>query len=172
MLLEEEVQSLKAQSKQQDVTEAYQEAWKACSNDFIWLPSQDCYGKSSTASIADRVQSLKDRHQSVRSEMEREARRVRKLEDKVKIICAGHWSRHASLQSSIHSSWMALRQESIDLESYSRLKAAEDVYAPVRLTEMKEMVQQQRDIEKQLQSEYKALVEEENKLKQQLEGKE
>lgn len=172
MVLEEEVQLLRAKANVEDLAKEHQEAWAACNNEVVWLASKQCYGKASSASTEDRIHALKNRYQAARSEMERESRRVRKLEDKVKVVCAGHWQRNASMQSSIHSSWTALGQERLDQESYSRLMAAEDVYAPIRLKEMKEMVQQQRDLERQLQSEYKTLIEEEDNLKQQLQSKE
>ena len=136
----------------------------------IWIPSQQTYAREISASKADSIQSMKESYQAVRSEMERETRKVTRLEEKVRVVCAGHWARHSSLQSSIHASWNALCEETVDLTSYTRLKAAEDIAGPVRLAELEEHVQQQRRLEDQLQREYKALQDEEDTMKETLEA--
>ena len=134
----------------------------------IWIPSQQAYAREVSASDVDKIQSIKERYQAVRSEMERETRKVQRLEEKVRVICAGHWARHSSLQSSIHASWKALCEENVDLASYTRLKAAEDIAGPVRLAELEEDVHEQRQLEEQLQREYKALQDEEDAQKETL----
>lgn len=167
-MIEEEMQSLREDDTSEEFHKEYEEAWHALDNDVTWLHSQNGYGRISTASEKDRVQALKDKLQSIRSEMQKETKRAQKREDKVKIICAGHWSRHSTMMSSLHASWKNLCQELIDLESYSRLKSSEDGHADARLSDIRDRVEQQRDYEKQLQREYKSLLEEENVLRQRL----
>eukprot|EP00210_Caulerpa_lentillifera_P006768 g6467.t1 len=160
-LLEKEAEFL--QSKMDMTPEEWDElhakAWTEGNDQFIWIPSQSCFGREASASVGDKLQSVKERFQTVRTEMEKEAKRAQKLEEKVKRVCSGHWTRQATLQSTLNSTWFSLQQEEIDLKSYRNLQASEESYAKIRLQELKEMVTQQRDLEKQLQLEYKRLYE-------------
>lgn len=69
-----------------------------------------------------RIESIKQKFQGIRAEMEREARKAQKIEEKIRILCLGHWTRDEKTQSQSHALWTELQQSKIDLESYLELQ--------------------------------------------------
>ena len=55
----------------------------------LYLPSQKRYTRANLASKKDRIESLRERLETNRSHMTREAKRAAKIEKKLKVSCTG-----------------------------------------------------------------------------------
>ena len=62
----------------------YTAAWEAVARDIIWAPSQQRYTRAASATAAEKAASLQAEFEGVRREMEKEAKRAQKLEQRVR----------------------------------------------------------------------------------------
>ena len=65
--------------------QAYTQVWEECLAQVLYLPSQRRYTRANLASKKDRIESLRDRLESNRAHMTKEARRAAKIEKKLKV---------------------------------------------------------------------------------------
>jgi hypothetical protein len=74
------------------VSEAeYTEAWEAVARDIIFLPGSGKYVRAASATNSDRLASVQSEFEGVHKEMQKEAIRAQKLEEKVRPLqlCIG-----------------------------------------------------------------------------------
>ncbi len=65
--------------------EAYNQVWDECLAQVLYLPGQKRYTRASLASKKDRIESMKERLETNRQHMTKEAKRAAKIEKKLKV---------------------------------------------------------------------------------------
>ncbi|CAD7702662.1 unnamed protein product [Ostreobium quekettii] len=133
------------------------QAWAAAERELIWLPSKAQYGRGASAATTDRIDSLRGDLENVHAEMLNKAKRASKLEDKIRVLCSGHWARDEALRVQLDSLWHELEEEKVSLESFKALHRREQLSIQSRLQAMKELVMEQQGREAKLQERYKEL---------------
>lgn len=95
-----------------------------------------------------------------RKEMEKEAQRAAKLEEKVKIVLGGLITRHGKLAGQVDEAHDALGSALLERQCFLALQGAEALAAPARVEALTAAVAAQRAREKELQERYGALLRE------------
>mmetsp|Transcript_23430 Transcript_23430/g.51433 ORF Transcript_23430/g.51433 Transcript_23430/m.51433 type:complete len:829 (+) Transcript_23430:239-2725(+) len=144
--------------------ESYFDTFSQVRKDLIWVPSKSKYERAASATPTERVESLKSEYDNLRSEMEREAKRAAKLEQKVNILLGGLQQRHSKLRPQLEDLWGQLQTAQMELACFQALKERELRTAPERLEKAQELVQKQQERERDLQDRYKALTRERDEV--------
>lgn len=127
-------------------------------NDVVFLPEQGKFIRSAGLKPAERVAALKHEFESVRKEMEREAKRARKLENKLNVLLGGLTQRHDRLLDEISSVGQGLSHAAISLNCFLTLHESEQRAAPERIEALQELVNAQVAREAGLQERYRQAV--------------
>ncbi|GAX75409.1 hypothetical protein CEUSTIGMA_g2853.t1 [Chlamydomonas eustigma] len=164
-LLEGEVAYvIKAMDHSSVGTDTYLETWHNVNKDLIWLPSKGRYERAASATNTERIESIKGDYDAARSEMEKEAKRAAKIEQKVNILIGGLQQRDTGLRSKLVELAEQLQSATIELTCFKTLKERELRAAPDRIEAMLDLVQEQRQREVDLQEKYKILSRERYQL--------
>lgn len=148
----------------------YSAAWEAVAKDIIFVPAQQRYTRAASATAQDRVASLQAEFDGVRKEMEKEAKRAAKLEQKVGIVTGGLVSRQDKLRKEAEEAWQKLREATTELECFRALHENEQRSAPDRIEALQALVAAQSQKEQDLQERFKALAEEREDLRRALQA--
>jgi pre-mRNA-splicing factor CDC5/CEF1 len=68
--------------------EVYTHVWEECLAQVLYLPVQKRYTRANLAGKKDRIESLRERLETNRNHMTKEAKRAAKIEKKLKVCCA------------------------------------------------------------------------------------
>ncbi|GAB4822419.1 hypothetical protein N2152v2_009465 [Parachlorella kessleri] len=158
-LLLQEADFVREAMKHSDVSEQdYMAAWEAVVRDIIYVPSQQRYTRAASATNADRVASMQAEFEGVRREMEREAKRAAKLEQKAAILTGGLAGRQDKLKGEAEEAFRALQGALVELECFKALHEQEQRAGPERIEGLQELVRAQLEKESVLQERYKQLA--------------
>lgn len=127
-------------------------------NDVVFLPEQGKFIRSAGLKSAERVAALKHEFEGVRKEMEREAKRAGKLENKLKVLLGGLIQRHDRLLDEISTVGQGLSHAAISLNCFRTLHESEQRAAPERMEALQELVNAQLRREAGLQERYRLAV--------------
>mmetsp|Transcript_7123 Transcript_7123/g.12265 ORF Transcript_7123/g.12265 Transcript_7123/m.12265 type:complete len:828 (-) Transcript_7123:440-2923(-) len=157
-MLAAEVESVQAAMGHSNVSQQeYMEAFMQVHADLFWLPSKGGYARVASATASDRIESLKNDYDLSRSEMEREAKKASKLEQKVTVLITGLQQRHNKLRKQADELWDALSLARSEHEAFKALHEREQVAAPERIEALMDLVKAQQDKEVALQLRFKGL---------------
>eukprot|EP00887_Chlorella_sp_A99_P003055 scaffold9.g3055.t1 len=131
------------------------EAGAAVAKDILYIPSQQQYARAASATNTDRLAaaqvhsggggaaprsrrrarppSLVAEFEGVRKEMEKEAKRAAKLEQKVAVVTGGLAARQEKLRAEAEEAWQALASARMELTCFRRLHEQEQRAAPDRI---------------------------------------
>ncbi|KAI3429454.1 hypothetical protein D9Q98_005547 [Chlorella vulgaris] len=146
-------------------TSDYAAAWEAVAKDIIYVPSQQRYTRAASATNSDRIASLQAEFDAVRKEMEKEAKRAAKLEQKAGLVTGGLTKRQQKLLGETDEAWAALQSAATELECFRLLHEAEQRSAPDRIEALQALVAVQSMREGDLQGRYRRLCEERDDLR-------
>ncbi len=158
------------------------DTWHTVHKDLVWLPSKNKYDRAASATPEDRIASVKvcrpwgaswtqrspsfnilhpylqAEYDAARSEMEKEAKRAAKVDQKANILVGGLQQRDVALRAKLTDLAEQLESAKIELACYQALKERELRAAPERIEKALDLVQAQRQREADLQEKYKALL--------------
>ncbi|BDA46189.1 Cell division cycle 5-like protein [Coccomyxa sp. Obi] len=137
--------------------EDYMDTWASITREFIYLPSRQRYDRSISATNSDRLASMQGEHEAVRSEMEKEAMRAAKLEQRLAVLTKGYVMREAALRKDIEGTWQAVQTAEQELACFRALAQREAVAMPERKAAVKARLAAQEAREQQLQKRFKVL---------------
>lgn len=158
-LLETETHAVRAAMGHGDIDETeYAAVWEAVNRDVMYVPSQGRYMRASALSAAEKIASLQSDFESVRKEMEKEAKRAAKLEQKVGILTNGLSNRLDSLKGDVEKHIKELGVSEIELRCFEALHEQEQHVAPERIEALQALVNAQAERERALQERYKSLM--------------
>eukprot|EP00884_Botryococcus_braunii_P005744 jgi/Botrbrau1/15170/Bobra.0149s0035.1 len=168
-LLKDEVAFVRKAMGHDKVSEQeYLTFWESAMKDFIWLPSKKRYERNASATNTERLQSIQDDHESIRTEMGKEAGRAKKLEDKINILLKGYQLRSAKLGKQLLDLNEEVEEAARESRSFQALKDQEESVVFQRFDELNARVESQQQREKEMQLRYKTLMDEEYYLKKEL----
>jgi len=142
----------------------YQSVWLACYQDILWLPSAKSYGRAVNATVTDRLESVKGDFERVRGEMEKDAKRAAKLEQKVNLLTGGYSLRAEATQTRVVEQFDQLMAAETELQVFQTLQKQEMAAVPSRMQALKEEVAKQKEREKVYQLKYENLQEQRRQM--------
>mmetsp|Transcript_32000 Transcript_32000/g.53782 ORF Transcript_32000/g.53782 Transcript_32000/m.53782 type:complete len:795 (-) Transcript_32000:163-2547(-) len=146
--------------------EEYAQVWDTCFQDVLWLPSLQSYGRTANATNSDRLDSVKGEFEAARAEMEKDAKKAAKLEQKVNMLTAGYASRAAQSGVELAQVFEQAAEAKIEVECFKALQRQELAAAPARLERLTKEVEVQREREKVQQLKYEMLRDDRDALLQ------
>lgn len=135
--------------------EEYAVAWEAVAGDIVFVPSQQRYMRGAAVHPADRTAALQADFESLRKEMEREAKRAAKLEQKVNVVTGGLVSRQQKLAVEAEAATKELAAAGIELKCFQTLHEQEQRAGPDRMEALQALVVVQAKREAALQERYR-----------------
>ncbi len=134
------------------------QVWEECLAQVLYLPSQSRYTRANLASKKDRIESLKERLETNRTHMTKEAKRAAKIEKKLKVLTGGYQARAQGLAKQIVDAQDQIEQTRLELSTFRFLKDKETAAIPRRLASITEDVDRQREREGELQKRYQEVT--------------
>lgn len=123
----------------------------------VFVPSSKKYQLRSKCSDDQKLEAYKEEFKLLRQRLTEEANAARKLEKKVSILLGGYGNRANKLRNSLISVGSAIAEADTNLLCFEFLQAREEKALPTRLQYSKQVVEELKDIERELQAEYGAL---------------
>lgn len=155
-MLDAETAAVRAAMGHGDATlEEYASAWEAVVGDIVFVPSQQRYMRGAALQAAERVAALQFEFEGVRKEMEREAKRAAKLEQKANVVTAGLVARQDRMSTAAEEGVKAATAADIELACYQVLHDQEQRVAPDRIEALQALVAAQAVREAALQERYR-----------------
>mmetsp|Transcript_14021 Transcript_14021/g.37873 ORF Transcript_14021/g.37873 Transcript_14021/m.37873 type:complete len:825 (-) Transcript_14021:211-2685(-) len=136
----------------------YYATWETVRKDLMWVPGKRKADRVASSTPGERIEATKHAFEAARGEMEREAKRAAKIEQKVGILVNGLQQRDARLREQADRAWAALQQELVNLACFQALYEREKLAAPDRIEQMLHLVSVQQQREKALQERYGSLM--------------
>merc|ERR1711860_351738 len=137
--------------------DAYTQVWEECLAQVLYLPSQQRYTRANLVNKKDRIDSLKERLETNRQHMTKEAKRAAKIEQKLKILTGGYQARAAALIKQVSDTQDQIEQSRLELSTFAFLKDQETASIPRRVESLTSDVQRQEEREKELQAQFHEL---------------
>jgi pre-mRNA-splicing factor CDC5/CEF1 len=153
-LITREATAVKAAMGHADADDEYTQAAVAVRGDWIIQAETGKAIPKRSAKPADRVAAAAAEHERLRAEMERDAKRAGKLEQKVTLLTAGLQKRSGELASKLGELATALATAEEERASYGNLHEQEQRAAPRRMESLMELVSTATERERGLQAMY------------------
>merc|ERR1719188_2938908 len=154
-LLQKEMETVKAGMDHNLSDQAYTQVWEECLAQVLYLPSQRRYTRANLASKKDRIESLRERLETNRAHMTKEAKRAAKIEKKLKVLTGGYQARAQGLFKQINDLNDQISQSRLDFSTFEFLKDQETRAIPKRLSSLTDDVERQTSRERELQKRYR-----------------
>lgn len=154
-LIKNEAQYLRiAMGHENESIDGYVEAHKTCLSDIMYIPARDGYGLSSVANHADKIASLQNEFEKVKTKMDDETKKAQRHEQKIKVLTNGYQMRANKLWAQVEATFKQMDTGETELECFRALKKQELLAATHRISNLWEEVQKQKDLERTLQKRY------------------
>ncbi|CAN0021164.1 unnamed protein product [Ectocarpus sp. 6 AP-2014] len=140
--------------------EEFNATWEACFSEWAYFPSRNAYGRISTATKADRIESAKHRFEALRAEADAQAGRARKLEARLKMRLGGYAKVADQRAAGLNRVQQEVENAQIESSCHSMLLANETSAIPRRIADAEGRAALEAEAEELLQAEYQRLVEE------------
>ncbi|KAJ1409351.1 SANT/Myb domain [Sesbania bispinosa] len=165
-LIKEEAQYLcVAMGHESEPLDEFIEAHKTCLNDLMYFPTRSAFGLSSVAGNMEKLASLQNEFENVRSKLDDGKEKIVRLEKKVMVLTQGYETRlKKSLWPQIEATFKQMDIAATELECFEALKKQEQLAASHRINNLWAEVQKQKELEKTLQNKYGSLTEELEKI--------
>jgi pre-mRNA-splicing factor CDC5/CEF1 len=158
-LLNQEIAGVRsAMGHESTPTEEYASTWETVIGDILFVPSQQRYMRGAALPVSDRAAALQADFEGVRKEMEREAKRAAKLEQKVGVVTGGLTTRQQRLSGEVEGTMKELVAAEIELKCFQALHEQEQRAAPDRMEALYALVAAQAKKESELQERYRDAV--------------
>jgi len=135
--------------------EEYIGAWEAVSSDIIFVPSQQRYTRAAALPLAERVAAMQAEFEGLRKDMEREAKRAGKLEQKAGLVTGGLVARQDRLRSEVEEGIKSAAAVKVEIACYKVLHEQEQRVAPERIEALQALVSAASAKEAALQARYR-----------------
>jgi pre-mRNA-splicing factor CDC5/CEF1 len=158
-LLNQEIAAVRsAMGHESTPTEEYASTWETVIGDILFVPSQQQYMRGAALPVPDRAAALQADFEGVRKDMEREAKRAAKLEQKVGVVTGGLTTRQQQLSGEVEGAMKELVAAEIELKCFQALHEQEQRAAPDRIEALQALVAAQAKKEGELQERYREAV--------------
>ena len=145
------------QTTREDFTEVFAEALADERKKLIFVPSLNAQISVDDATKDQRLEAAKATFDRVRSDMEKDAKRAAKLEQKCSLLTAGLQKRNGELCKKLKKTMEEIKTLATEAASYAILHVQEQRAAPNRIEYWLDLVQTARAREQQLQKKFEAL---------------
>lgn len=135
----------------------YMGVWQACNAEIIWLPSASSYGRGQNATTEDRLGSVKGDFERAKGDMEKDAKRASKVEQKVQVLTSGLAARAVKEGARAVVAHEEAAAAALTRACYQALQVRERTAAAARVRALKADVEAQREKEKGLQYQFEVL---------------
>ncbi|GAB4838070.1 Cell cycle serine/threonine-protein kinase cdc5/MSD2 [Ancistrocladus abbreviatus] len=158
-LISEEAQYLRvAMGHEDESLDEFVEAHRTCLNDLMYFPTRGAYGLSSVAGNMEKLAALQNDFENVKKKMDDDTKKALRLEQKIKVLTHGYQMRSGKLWSQIEATFKQMDTAGTELDSFLALQKQENLAATFRINGLREEVQKQKELEKNLQKRYGDLV--------------
>ena len=138
--------------------EQYVHEWNEERSKIMYAPGRGQFARTADLSDAEQLAALRWEFENVRREMERDAKRAAKLEQKIEILIGGLQNRQNAMVEEIEEARKQTASAAIELQCYRALHDQEGRAAPERIEELQVLVDAQRERERILQERYGSLL--------------
>lgn len=136
----------------------FNEMWDACFSEWVYFPSRSAYGRISTATKADRVESAKHRFEALRAEADAQGAKARKLEGRLKMKLGGYSKVADQRAANLNRLIGEADNASIEASCFNLLLKAETSAIPRRVKDAENGAAQEVEAEELLQAEFRRLT--------------
>jgi len=145
--------------------EEYEEIWKHCYQDLIYLPHVKKFSLySMNKSEADKIRAIQFQYDSVNQDLQRQIKKSQNIEKPLQLYLGGYERVAANKEENIHILQKKIAQSRIEKYCFSKMREMELKAIKTRLEKLKAEVAQQQETENQLQLRYANLVKQKNEL--------
>ena len=139
-----------------DIIQQFTQIWEESFKQFMFLPSKGelCI----PANKSEMLEGYKAVYDSIKTKMDKNAKIVKKLEDKLTLITKGYIGRKDKLATGINAAYDEIQKLKTNLVSYSLLADTEKRVLPKRLKQIQEELNEALDKESKLQLKYSKLA--------------
>jgi len=141
----------------EDFADMYSQALDIERTKMIFVPSLNASVNAKEATKDQQLEAAKAAFENVRSEMEKDAKRAAKLEQKCSLLTAGLQKRNGELCKKLTNAVAELKTLITEANSYAVLHVQEQRAAPNRIESWLELVENAREREKKLQDKFETL---------------
>jgi len=170
LLLELETEEVIKQRNDPD-GEAFNEAWLACFSEMVYFPERQTFGRLTNASKQDRVSAMKFQFENIKEQLEKDSRKLEKLDAKLKLKTGGYLKRAQTTLEGTEKIYSDLDTACIEVACFKMIHKMEEASLTPRLEELKNDLKEQEATQKVLQAEYKQLAIQKQKLAEVIERK-
>ncbi|XP_062201914.1 cell division cycle 5-like protein [Phragmites australis] len=169
-MVEQEIQYIRvAMGHENESFEDFVKAHDACQEDLMFFPTNNSYGLASVAGNVDKISALQNEFEVVKKRMDDEAKKASRLEQKIKLLTQGHQARAGKLWSQVQDTFKQMDTAATELECFQELQKQEHMAASYRVRNLTEEVNEQKALERTLQSHYGDLLSGYQGIQEQLE---
>ena len=138
-----------------DIIQQFTQIWEESFKQFMFLPSKGelCI----PANKSEMLEGYKAVYDSIKTKMDKNAKIVKKLEDKLTLITKGYIGRKDKLATGINAAYDEIQKLKTNLVSYSLLADTEKRVLPKRLKQIQDELNEALDKESKLQLKYSKL---------------
>ena len=155
-LLTQEIATVRSSMGHESTSiDEYASTWESLIKDILFVPSHQRYMRGAALPVSERAAALQADFESVRKEMEREAKRAEKLEQKVGVVTGGLTTRQQRLGAEVEGTMKEVVAAEIELKCFQALHEQEQRAAPDRMEALQALVAAQAKKEADLQERYR-----------------
>eukprot|EP00298_Acanthocystis_sp_HF-20_P012865 c20098_g1_i1.p1 GENE.c20098_g1_i1~~c20098_g1_i1.p1 ORF type:complete len:785 (+),score=399.26 c20098_g1_i1:76-2430(+) len=152
---------------QESGKQEFQKAWEDTIDEFMFVPSQKRYARTSAISRPDHVAALQQQFELIRNQMVSLTNTAMKLEKKLKITTGGYQSINEKFLNEVDDLHAQIDQANLELHCFNALSKQEEISIQRRLGALSQAVSQLKEEEKQLQTKYSQLSSQVKAIEQQ-----
>ncbi|GJW45803.1 cell division cycle 5-like protein [Tanacetum coccineum] len=145
------------------------ELHKTCLNDVMYFPTHDVYGLSSNAGNMEKLTALQNEFDAMKKRMDDGTKKALRSEQKIKLLTNRYKMRAAKIWSQVEATFKHMETAEIEYKCLKALKRQEHLAASNRISNIREDVQKQKELEKTLQNRYGDLFVEQERIHSQTE---
>lgn len=144
--------------------EEFEEAWGKGYGEMAYFPERQAWGRVSAASKQDRLAATQHQFEVLAQALEKDAKKVGKVEMKVTIKTQGYIERSKKLRAGMEETLEEIDTMKLELTCFQRLHGLEKKAVIKRLAKLEQEVQLATDREEVLQETYANLCDERDQL--------
>mmetsp|Transcript_21917 Transcript_21917/g.51226 ORF Transcript_21917/g.51226 Transcript_21917/m.51226 type:complete len:794 (-) Transcript_21917:77-2458(-) len=141
---------------------------EASCDQFVYLPKAKKFLDSKLLDASDRIDSLKHTFTLAEEQLQKDAKKAKKLEDKLNRTLGGYMAKAKTSLQKLKQAKDECDTLSVDVEVFSTLRSREEAAGASRIEEMKLTVEREKKRNAKLQARYKKLQEEQRELEEKL----
>ncbi len=115
-----------------NIEETHSTLWETVTAEIIYVPSKQKYGRASLYGNKERLESLEQQFNTLRSHMGVDAKSAAKLEKKASVLLGGYMQRCTKSREAVGKLHDQIDQAAIELATFERLRTNEQAAIPAR----------------------------------------